>query len=76
MMNVKICPTTKAGILAENSDERTVAIGGPNTNQQTRDSNKSLDMTKIDFFLLGSSLSVLPIKFMDNDLAIMAYQPN
>jgi hypothetical protein len=48
----------------ENSDERTVAIGGPNTNQQINDKNKSLQMTRTDFFFLVRSLRVLPIKFM------------
>jgi hypothetical protein len=48
----------------ENSDESTVAIGGPNTNQQINDKNKSLQMTRTDFFFLGRSFRVLPIKFM------------
>jgi hypothetical protein len=41
-----------------------VAIGGPNTNQQTNDRNKSLQITRTDFFFLGRLLRVLPIKFM------------
>ena len=71
-INVEICPITKAVKLAENSDERTVAIGGPNTIQHTKDRSKSLEMTKIDFFFLESSLRVLPIKFMGTDIAIIA----
>jgi hypothetical protein len=48
----------------ENLDESKVAIGGPNTNQQINDRNKSLKITRTDFFFLGRSLRVLPIKFM------------
>ena len=63
-MKVYICWYISAENSEENSDESTVAIGGPNTNQQTNDRNKSLQMTRTDFFLLGRSLRVLPIKFM------------
>ena len=59
-----ICPVITIKKSAENSEERTVAMGGPNTNQHKKANKKSLNTTKIDFFFLWRLLRVLPIIFI------------